>query len=378
VKFVLASYGSRGDVEPFAAAARELLDRGHDVCLAVPPMMTSFVESAGIAAVPFGSDASSAAVMGDVVRNIREAWVQWGAALKALSDGAHLLLTGKSEQALAANVAEYYGIPHAALHFFPGDHASIGGVLGRLAKQAEDTQRRELGLPDATGSLPQSLEIQAYEEFCFPGLAAEWTQQGRRRPFVGALTLELPAADDAEVLSWIASGPPPIYFGFGSGLKLPSPAETVAVIAAATAQLGERALICSGPDDLSQLGYPDHVKVVRAVNHAAVFPACRAVAHHGGAGTTAAGLRAGVPTLVLWLSVDDQPVWAEAITRLGVGSGREFWTSTLDLLVADLRSVLTQDCATRAREVAGQMAMPTESAARAADLLEATAAGRVG
>lgn len=341
-------------------------------------MMMSFVESAGIAAVPFGSDASSAAAMGDVVRNIREAWVQWGAALKALSDGADLILTGKGEQGLAANVAEYYGIPNAALHFFPGDHASIGGVLGRLAKQAEETQRRELGLPEAAGPLPQPLEIQAYEEFCFPGLAAaEWAQQGRRRPFVGALTLELPAAEDAEVLSWIASGPPPIYFGFGSGLKLPSPAETVAVIGAATAQLGERALVCSGPDDLSQLSYPDHVKVVRAVNHAAVFPACRAVAHHGGAGTSAAGLRAGVPTLVLWLSVDDQPVWAEAITRLGVGSGREFWTSTLDLLVADLRSVLTQDCATRAREVAAQVATPAESAARAADLLEA-AAGRGG
>ena len=370
MKFVLATYGSRGDVEPLAAVARELLNRGHDVCLAVPPMMTDFVEAAGIAAVPFGSDAPSAAVMGDVVRNIRQAWVEWAASLKALADGADLLLTGKNEQALAANVAEYYGIPHAALHFFPGDHASIGGVLGRLAKQAEDAQRRELGLPEATGTSPESLEIQAYEEFCFPGSATEWAHQGRRRPFVGALTLELPADADAEVMSWIATGTPPIYFGFGSGLKLPSPAETVAVIAAATAQLGERALICSGPDNLSLTTYPDHVKVVRTVNHAAVFPACRAVVHHGGAGTTGAGLRAGIPTLVLWLSVDDQPVWAEVVTRLGVGSGREFWTSTLDLLVADLRSTLTEECAAHAREVAAKMTKPAESAASAAELLE--------
>src|SRR6516225_2384792 len=56
MRFVLAGYGSRGDVEPLAALARELLHRGHDVCMAVPPNMLGFVESAGLAAVAFGSD----------------------------------------------------------------------------------------------------------------------------------------------------------------------------------------------------------------------------------------------------------------------------------------------------------------------------------
>jgi UDP:flavonoid glycosyltransferase YjiC (YdhE family) len=60
------------------------------------------------------------------------------------------------------------------------------------------------------------LEIQAYDELCFPGLAAEWPEQRGRRPFVGALTLELPTDADDEVLSWIAAGTRPIYFGFGS------------------------------------------------------------------------------------------------------------------------------------------------------------------
>ena len=55
---------------------------------------------------------------------------------------------------------------------------------------------------------------------------------GYRRPFVGALTLQLPTDADDEVLSWIADGPPPIYFGFGSTPVAP-PAETVAVIGAA-------------------------------------------------------------------------------------------------------------------------------------------------
>jgi UDP:flavonoid glycosyltransferase YjiC (YdhE family) len=370
LKFVLAGYGSRGDVEPFAAVARELRRRGHDVCLAVPPSMIGFVKSAGLAAVPFGSDTPSTMDPNDVVRRVMQMWAEWAEAYKTLAVEADLLLTGKGEQGLAANVAEYYGIPLATLHFYPGDYATLGGVIGGLAKQTEGAQRRELGLPDGTAPTQETLEIQAYDELCFPGPAAEWAQQGRRRPFVGGLTLELPTYADAEVLSWIAGGTPPIYFGFGGGVSLPSPAETVAVITAACAQLGERALIAVGPQDMSQIPVADHVKVVGPVNHAAIFPACRAVVHHGGAGTTAAGMRAGTPTLILWIAVDDQPVWAAAVTRLGVGAGREFWSTTLDLLVADLRLILTEECTTQARELATKLTTPAESVTRAADLLE--------
>ena len=189
------------------------------------------------------------------------------------------------------------------------------------------------------------------------------------RPFVGALTLELPGDADDEVLSWIAAGTPPIYFGFGS-MPIPSPPETVAVISAACMQLGERALVCSGSNDFSRVPHFDNVKVVSTVNHAAVFPACLAVVHHGGCGTTAAAMRAAIPTLILWHHVDDQPIWAAAVTRLKVGSGRAFSASTLDSLVADLRFILAPECVTRAREVATQMTKPAESVAHAADLLE--------
>ena len=92
----------------------------------------------------------------------------------------------------------------------------------RVTKKLEDAQRRELGLPKATGLSSRritergSLEIQAYDEVCFPGLAAEWAKFDGRRPFVGALTMELPTDADEEVASWIAAGTPPIFFGFGS------------------------------------------------------------------------------------------------------------------------------------------------------------------
>ena len=212
----------------------------------------------------------------------------------------------------------------------------------RVAKKLEDAQRRELGLPKATGPSPRriaergSLEIQAYDEVCFPGLAAEWAKWDGRRPFVGALTMELPTDADEEVASWIAAGTPPIFFGFGS-IPVESPADTLAMIGAACAQLGERALVCAGGSDFSDVPHFEHVKVVGAVNYAAVFPACRAVVHHGGAGTTAAGLRAGVPTLILWTG-PDQPIWGARVKRLKVGTARRFSSTTQESLVADLRT----------------------------------------
>ena len=79
-----------------------------------------------------------------------------------------------------------------------------------------------------------------------------------------------------EVASWIAAGTPPIYFGFGS-FPVESAADTLAVISAVCVQLGERALVCAGWSDFSDVPRFEHVKVVGAVNHAAAFPACRAV-----------------------------------------------------------------------------------------------------
>jgi len=136
--------------------------------------------------------------------------------------------------------------------------------------------------------------------------------------------------------------------------------------------LGERALICGGPNDFTHMRHFENVKVVGAVNHAAIFPTCRAAVHHGGPGTMAAAMRAGIPMLVLWFWLD-QPIWAAGVERLKVGSAREFAASTPDSLVADLRSILTPQCFTRAREVAAQMTKPAESVTSAADLLEETA-----
>ncbi|WP_156687029.1 glycosyltransferase [Mycobacterium sp. Marseille-P9652] len=411
MKFVVASYGTRGDIEPCAAVGSELLRRGHDVVMAVPPNLIGFVESAGLAATLYGRRDSQQQLdeqflhevswkIQNPIRLARQAmepvtagWVELGEMLTPVADGADLLLTGQIYQEVVANVAEHYDIPLAALHFYPmrpnGQIAfparfppavvrstmkTLDYIYWRATKRVEDAQRRALGLPRATAPAPRrmaergALEIQAYDELCFPGLGAEWDN---RRPFVGALTMELPTEADDEVASWIAAGSPPIYFGFGS-MPVGSLADRVAMIGAATAALGERALICSGPAEVRGIPSFDHVKVVRAVNHAAVFPSCRAVVHHGGAGTTAAGLRAGVPTLILWVT-SDQPIWAAQMKQLGVGLGRRFSNTNRESLIADLRTVVSPEFAARAREIASRMTKPAASVTDVADLVEAAA-----
>ena len=317
------------------------------------------------------------------------------ATLTSLADGADLLLTGMNYEDDALNAAEYCDIPFATLHIFPlrangqllpflpaplarSAMTVLDWVASRGPKQAEDAQRRELGLPEATSPWPRritergSLEIQAYDEVCYSGLAAEWAEwngrQPPRRPFVGALTMELPTDTDDEVASWIAAGTPPICFGFGS-VGVESAAETLAMISSACAQLGERALVCAAGSVQQRLALRTRMKVVGVMNYAAALPACRAFVHHGGAGTTNAGLRAGLPTLILW-TLPDQGLWGARVKRLKVGTGRRFSATTRESLVADLRTILAPECRTRARELAAQMTKPAESVAMAADLVE--------
>ena len=121
--------------------------------------------------------------------------------------------------------------------------------------------------------------------------------------------------------------------------------------------------------DFSHVSHFDHVKVVGTVNYANTFPACRAAVHHGGAGTTAAGLRAGVPTLILW-TAPGQAIRGAQVKRLKVGTARRISSTTRESLVADLRRILAPQYVTRAREIATRMAKPAGSVAHTADLVE--------
>lgn len=413
--FLLASYGGRGDIEPAVVVGRELLRRGHQVLMAVPPNLLGFTEAAGLAAVPYGLDSAEILDLQrryftcysrtpwkqrELKRMARQTeefatrcWAEMTTALAAVAPGVDLLLTGLIFEQPAVNVAEAYDIPLATLHYFPvRAHGQLLPLLPapltrlgmrandwlawRGTRRGEDAQRHGLGLHSATAPAPRrieergALEIQAYEEVCFPALRAEWAAGNGsvNRPFVGALAMESPTAADDEVAAWIAAGSAPVFFGFGS-VPLGSPADTVAMIANACAELGVRAVIGAGGTDLAGVGSFEHVKVVGQVNYAHVFPGCAAVVHHGGAGTLAACLRAGVPQLVLW-TLPDQPFFAAQLKRLKVGTARRFVATTEKTLVTDLRRILAPSYRARARELMPRLSTPARSAAAAADLLE--------
>lgn len=419
MRFVLACYGTRGDVEPSVVVGRELKRRGHDVIMAVPPDLRGFAETAGLDTVAYGLDTKAwldvyrnfwtyvfhtfwrvptiRRLWRDMWRSSDECWADMNRTLVSVAEGADVILTGQSYQEPAANVAEFYDIPLVTLHHIPmrpnGQLVSIlpprlsrasmsafDWIAWRLNKRVEDDQRRELGLPKATRPSPQriaecgALEIQGYDEVCFPGLAAEWAKWGEHRPFVGTLTMESAGGDDDAAMSWIDAGTPPICFGFGS-MPVESPADALAMIGSACEQLGERALVCAGWSDFSGVPVGEHVKVVQSVNYAEVFHACRAVVHHGGSGTTAASMRAGVPTLILSMDAN-QTLWGGQVKRLKIGTTRRFSTTTRDSLVADLRRILTPECTTRARELAHGMTKPVDSYMATADVVEDFASAR--
>jgi len=121
----------------------------------------------------------------------------------------------------------------------------------------------------------------------------------------------------ADLVNFLEAGPPPVYIGFGS-MSSRDPEATAQIVLEALKRSGQRGLIATGWGGLKRADLPDGVFKLESVPHDWLFPRVAAVVHHGGAGTTAAGLRAGVPS-VLVPHFGDQPFWARRVVRLGVG-----------------------------------------------------------
>jgi UDP:flavonoid glycosyltransferase YjiC (YdhE family) len=200
------------------------------------------------------------------------------------------------------------------------------------------------------------LELQAYSRYVVPELA-DWDS---RRPLTGFLTpspsqrAALHQSADDGLLEWIAAGEAPVYFGFGSMPVLDAQA-ALTLIAKVSSSLGVRALVGAGWSDVAAGALEDgQVRVVSEFDHEAVLPLCRAAVHHGGAGTTASSLRAGLPTVVCSIFAD-QPFWGAQLGRLGVGTTLKFTELTELALLDALEPVLTDAYRARARELAEQL-----------------------
>jgi sterol 3beta-glucosyltransferase len=116
---------------------------------------------------------------------------------------------------------------------------------------------------------------------------------------------------------FLNSGPAPVYLGFGS-MTGRDPYKRTRIVLEALARTGQRGVLTTGWGGLARADVPKQVCVLEQVPHDWLFPLVAAVVHHGGAGTTAEGLRAGRPT-VICPYFGDQPFWGQRVHELGVG-----------------------------------------------------------
>jgi len=153
-----------------------------------------------------------------------------------------------------------------------------------------------------------------------------------------------------EIEAFLEAGDPPIYFGFGS-TRAPQGVTDVIVLTARA--LRRRAIVSRGWADLSLDDEPGCL-AIGEVNVQALFPRVAAVVHHGGAGTTTAAARAGVPQVVA-PQMYDQFYWSQRIEQLGIGSAHPPGAMTTDSLTSSLSRVLQPDIAARARAIAADV-----------------------
>ena len=176
----------------------------------------------------------------------------------------------------------------------------------------------------------------------------------------------------APLVNFLDSGPPPVYVGFGS-LPHRHPQQTTQLVHEALARAGQRGVLATGWGGLSTADLPHPsagLFILDSIPHAWLFPRVAAVVHHGGSGTIGAGLRAGVPS-VLVPHAGDQPLWARRVAELGVGPRpiprRQL---TAERLAAAITSAVT-DAGLRARAAAlGERIRAEDGVGRAIEIIE--------
>lgn len=162
---------------------------------------------------------------------------------------------------------------------------------------------------------------------------------------------------DPDLKAFLDAGPPPVYIGFGS-IVLDDPNAMTKTLFEAVKKSGQRALVSKGWGGMGadELGKPDNVFMLGNVPHDWLFKHVSAVVHHGGAGTTAAGITAGRPTLVVPF-FGDQPFWGAMVARAGAGPEPiPHKQLTADNLAEGIKVCLKPESQDRAHDLAAKIA----------------------
>ncbi|XP_037495124.1 sterol 3-beta-glucosyltransferase UGT80A2 isoform X1 [Jatropha curcas] len=401
LQIVMLIVGTRGDVQPFIAIGKRLQEYGHRVRLATHSNFKDFVLTAGLEFFPLGGDPKVLA--GYMVKNkgflpsvpseiptqrhqIRDIIFSL---LPACQDPDPDTNVPFKAEAIIANppayghthVAEklkvpihiFFTMPWTPTSEFPHPLSRVKQpVAYKLSYQIVDAmiwlgirdminefRKKQLKLRPVTylsGNYSSPSDV-PYGYIWSPHLVPKPKDWGPKIDVVGFCFLDLASNYEPpdSLLTWLEGRDPPIYIGFGS-LPLEEPEKMTQIIVKALEETGQRGIVNKGWGGLGNLAEPkEFVYLLDNCPHDWLFSRCKAVVHHGGAGTTAAGLRAACPTTIVPF-FGDQPFWGERVHARGVGPAPipvdEF---SLEKLVDAIRFMLDPEVKQRAIELAKAM-----------------------
>ncbi len=423
MRVLLLGMGSRGDVQPLVALGERLRQRGYAVSLAAPADLGHVVAGSGISFEPFSFDLEGPlrdglgreSLRGSAVTQVREARLMrqvMAETAEALADdvtrlvhAADAVMSGPLtfdlvEALLSSGAAK----PHVYAVFAPVWPSAAGAstaltllpqrvsplnlwwssLAGRVAldlfRPAGDLVRARKGLPRRTfrsysAAARHTPTILGASSLVVPR-APDWPPALRQTGFW--FRSPTPGPVGAHLEGFLADGPAPVYVGFGS-MPTPDPDAVARGVVDVLGSLGVRGIVSEGLaglslDRLDRDLTPD-VLGVGPTRHDQLFPRCSVVVHHGGAGTTAAAVRAGVPQVVVPHAAD-QPYWGRRMAALGVAAPP---IARKDLTPSRLRAALEVALSPEARRTAyalGEQVRAEDGAAEAAELVDSVFAGR--
>lgn len=382
----LITNGTRGDVEPFLNFAILLKKKGFSVRLAAPIDFKEWILSQNIEYAPIGLEPIKTLLKATQEANLLEfnifkirktlAFFKQNikdTLLTTLPHAAehtdliisHVSLPACSDLAESKNVPLIYisTVPLTPTKTRPNIlmPQKIGPISGRFYNQFTHLPvrfsrvfysgiykelRKKLGLP------PDSIFTPAFQKAGTPVPVLHiYSKSLHPRPKDWPITAQIIgfSFNDFEGEKWqppedlaqfLKEGEPPIYIGFGSMVPRDE-SKLSELICMAVEKANVRALISKGWADLTPLSKSEKILSVGPMPHHRLFPLCKAVVHHGGAGTTAAGLRAGRPTLICPFAFD-QPFWGNIIAEKKLGPAPiKLKDLTVDNLAASLRDINT-------------------------------------
>ena len=404
----ILTLGTRGDVQPYVALGAGLEEAGHEATLITGKGFEAMVSGRGLRYVALDVDLIELAQSQegrDALRSPRGALRmarglmptmrrmlddEWEAAVSSGADAVvyHPKALGGRHVAEALGVPGFLGLPVPALsptRAFPTPVLSLPNLGGPLNKLSYEAFSRSITLPYrrmVNRWRERSLGLPA-----LPLLASELRLRGERVVSLypcSPRVVPVPADWDGssamtgywfldggsgwhppdDLAAFLKEGPPPVYVGFGS--TAPDPEGSRAATLAALEKLGLRGVLATGRRGMAS---PEVIEIEGAP-HDWLFPRMAAVVHHGGAGTTAEGLRAGKTTAVFPSNFGDQLFWGKRVRALGVGSEPIPQKKlTVERLVGAIRTV-TEDEGTRRRAAElGEKIRAEDGIARAVEIV---------